>query len=293
MARALSPARPGPATRPDRDAGQATRPDHDTGHAVALHGVTKVYRPGRRTLTALRGVDLAFPRGSCTAVMGASGSGKTTLLQCAAGLDRPTSGTVRLAGQDLGALRESQVTRLRRDRVGFVFQSFNLVPSLTVELNVALPARLAGRRCRRPEIRDALGAVGLADRAGCRPSELSGGQQQRVAIARALITGPEVIFADEPTGALDSGTGRQVLALLRGLVDDAGRTVIMVTHDPVAAACADRVIFLADGQVRGELHNPEPRQVAERLTDLEMQTGRETLTGRDMRTSRETRAAQP
>jgi len=139
MARALSPARPGPATRPDRDTGQAARPDHDTGHAVALHGVTKVYRSGRRTVTALRGVHLTFPRGSCTAVMGASGSGKTTLLQCAAGLDRPTSGTVRLAGQDLGELRESQVTRLRRDRVGFVFQSFNLVPSLTVELNVALP----------------------------------------------------------------------------------------------------------------------------------------------------------
>jgi putative ABC transport system ATP-binding protein len=270
MARALSPARPGPAAAPDRD----------TDPAVALHGVTKVYHPGRSTITALRDVHLAFPRGSCTAVMGASGSGKTTLLQCAAGLDRPTSGTVSLAGQDLGPLRESRVTRLRRDRVGFVFQSFNLVPSLTVELNVALPARLAGRRCRRREIRDALGVVGLADRAGCRPSELSGGQQQRVAIARALITGPEVIFADEPTGALDSGTGRQVLGLLRGLVDDAGRTVIMVTHDPVAAACTDRVVFLADGRVRGELHSPEPRQVAERLTDLEM------LAGPEMRAAR-------
>jgi putative ABC transport system ATP-binding protein len=193
MARALSPARPGPATRPDRDTGQVARPDHDTGHAVALHGVTKVYRPGRRTVTALRGVHLAFPRGSCTAVMGASGSGETTLLQCAAGLDRPTSGTVRLAGQDLGELRESQVTRLRRDRVGFVFQSFNLVPSLTVELNVALPARLAGRRCRRPEIRDALGAVGLADRAACRPSATAGRRSELAALRLAGATRGQVL----------------------------------------------------------------------------------------------------
>jgi putative ABC transport system ATP-binding protein len=261
---------PAPAARP----APATRPGWDPAPAAALHGVTKTYRLGRSTITALRDVDLVFPRHSCTAVMGASGSGKTTLLHCAAGLDRPTSGQVILAGQDLGPLREAQVTRLRRDRVGFVFQSFNLMPSLTVELNVALPARLAGRRCRRQEIRDALDTVGLAGRAGSRPAELSGGQQQRVAIARALITGPEVIFADEPTGALDAGTGHQVLGLLRGLVDTGGRTVIMVTHDPVAASCADRVIFIADGQVRGELPSPSPREVAARLTDLEIQAAR-------------------
>ncbi len=270
MSRAMNSAPPAPAAGPAR----AARPEPDPGPAAALHGVSKVYRMGRSTVTALRGVNAVFPRGSFTAVMGASGSGKTTLLQCAAGLDRPTSGQVILAGQDLGPLREAQVTRLRRDRAGFVFQSFNLVPSLSVELNVALPARLAGRRCRRQEIRDALGVVGLAGRAGARPSELSGGQQQRVAIARALITGPEVIFADEPTGALDAGTGQQVLGLLRGLVDTGGRTVIMVTHDPVAASCADRVIFIADGQVHGELHHPAPREIAQRLTDLEIQAAR-------------------
>jgi putative ABC transport system ATP-binding protein len=200
--------------------------------------------------------------------MGPSGSGKSTLLQCAAGLDRPTSGEVWLAGQELSRLSETSLTVLRRNRIGFVFQSFNLLPALTAELNVALPLRLAGRRPSRPEIRKVLGSVGLADRAGHRPSQLSGGQQQRVAIARALVARPEVVFADEPTGMLDSASGREVLSLLRGLVDGQGQTVIMVTHDPVSASYASRVVFLADGQVAGELHQPTPQSVAARMTAL-------------------------
>ncbi|HEY7360485.1 MAG TPA: ABC transporter ATP-binding protein, partial [Streptosporangiaceae bacterium] len=212
--------------------------------AVALRRVTKVYRSGG-VVMALNQVTLDFAAGTFTAVMGPSGSGKSTLLQCAAGLDRPTSGEVWLGGQELGQLSETRLTVLRRDRIGFVFQSFNLLPSLTAELNVALPLRLAGRRPSRPEIRRVLGSVGLADRAGHRPSQLSGGQQQRVAIARALVTRPEVVFADEPTGMLDSASGREVLGLLRGLVDEQGQTVIMVTHDPVAAGYASRVVFLA------------------------------------------------
>jgi putative ABC transport system ATP-binding protein len=201
--------------------------------------------------------------------MGPSGSGKSTLLQVAAGLDRPTSGEVRLAGQDLAGLSETRLTMLRRQRAGFVFQSFNLLASLTAEQNVALPLRLAGHRPSRPQVREALAAVGLADRLRHRPAELSGGQQQRVAIARAMITRPDVLFADEPTGMLDSASSRQVLALLRTMVKARGQTVIMVTHDPVAAACADRVVFLADGRLAGELASPTARSVAARMTDLE------------------------
>jgi len=226
-----------------------------------------VYRSGC-VVTALNQVTLDFAAGTFTAVMGPSGSGKSTLLQCAAGLDRPTSGEVWLGGQELGGLSETKLTVLRRNRIGFVFQSFNLLPSLTAELNVALPLRLAGRRPSRPEIRRVLGSVGLADRAGHRPSQLSGGQQQRVAIARALVTRPEVVFADEPTGMLDSASGHEVLALLRGLVDGQGQTVIMVTHDPVAAGYASRVVFLADGQVAGELRDPTPQLIAMWMADL-------------------------
>jgi putative ABC transport system ATP-binding protein len=237
------------------------------GQAVALRQVTRVYRSGG-TVTALNQVTLGFGAGTFTAVMGPSGSGKSTLLQCAAGLDRPTSGEVWLGGQELGGLSETKLTVLRRSRIGFVFQSFNLLPSLTAELNVALPLRLAGRRPSRPEIRRVLGSVGLAERAGHRPSQLSGGQQQRVAIARALVTRPEVVFADEPTGMLDSASGHEVLGLLRGLVDGQGQTVIMVTHDPVAAGYASRVVFLADGQVAGELHDPTPQLIAMWMADL-------------------------
>jgi putative ABC transport system ATP-binding protein len=241
--------------------------DAAAAQAVALRGVTKVYRSGG-VVTALNQVTLAFEAGTFTAVMGPSGSGKSTLLQCAAGLDRPTSGEVWLGGQELGGLSETRLTVLRRSRIGFVFQSFNLLPSLTAELNVALPLRLAGRRPSRPEIRRVLGSVGLADRAGHRPSQLSGGQQQRVAIARALVTRPEVVFADEPTGMLDSTSGHEVLGLLRGLVDGQGQTVIMVTHDPVAASYASRVVFLADGRAAGELHDPTPQLIAMWMADL-------------------------
>jgi putative ABC transport system ATP-binding protein len=240
--------------------------------AVALRAVTKVYGSGGGAVTALREVTAGFAPGTFTAVMGPSGSGKSTLLQCAAGLDRPTSGEIRLAGQALNGLSETKLTRLRRDRIGFVFQSFNLLPSLTAELNVALPLRLAGRRPAKGEVRDMLAVVGLADRARHRPSELSGGQQQRVAIARALVTKPSVVFADEPTGMLDSATGREVLSLLQGLAGSR-QTVIMVTHDPVAAAYADRVVFLADGQIAGELRDPTPHSVAARMTGLDELAG--------------------
>jgi putative ABC transport system ATP-binding protein len=239
------------------------------GAEVALRAVSKVYGSRGAAVTALDRVSVEFGPGTFTAVMGPSGSGKSTLLQCAAGLDRPSAGQVVLAGQDLARLSEKQRTVLRRDRVGFVFQSFNLLPSLSAELNVALPLRLAGRRPSRREVRAVLGAVGLAGRARHRPAELSGGQQQRVAIARALVTRPAVLFADEPTGALDSATGREVLNLLRGLVDRDGQTVIVVTHDPMTAGYADRVVFLADGRVAAELHQPTPASVAERMTALE------------------------
>jgi putative ABC transport system ATP-binding protein len=200
--------------------------------------------------------------------MGPSGSGKSTLLQSAAGLDRPTSGRVRLGDVELSSLGEKALARLRRERLGFVFQSFNLLSALTAAQNVALPSRLAGRRLRSSQVSAALAAVGLGDRAGHRPAQLSGGQQQRVAIARALVGEPELLFADEPTGALDLRAGRDVLALLRDTVDGGGRTLVMVTHDPSAAAYADRVVFMADGRLAGELHAPTAEQVAERMTGL-------------------------
>jgi putative ABC transport system ATP-binding protein len=248
--------------------------DIDTRQAVvALRGVHKVYGTRSASVTALDHVDLEFGRGRFTAVMGPSGSGKSTLLQCAAGLDRPTSGEIVLAGTALTDLNETQLTKLRRDRIGFVFQSFNLLPSLTAELNVALPLRLAGQRPSGKRVRAVLSAVGLADRARHRPAELSGGQQQRVALARALVTSPTVLFADEPTGALDSVTGREILTLLRTMVDEAGQTIIMVTHDPYVTSYADRVVFLADGRVAGELFDPTPQAVAERMAHLETSEG--------------------
>jgi putative ABC transport system ATP-binding protein len=217
---------------------------------------------------ALEDVSLAFEPGSFTAIMGPSGSGKTTLLQIAAGLDRPDQGTVRIGSADLTGLGERALAQLRRRRIGFVFQSFNLLPSLTAAQNVILPLRLAGERPRRRIARDALARVGLGDRAGHHPAELSGGQQQRVAIARALVTEPDVIFADEPTGALDTRSAREVLATLRDASDRDGRTVILVTHDPIAAAVADRVVFLADGRIVDELAAPSAEAVAERMTEL-------------------------
>lgn len=235
--------------------------------AIRLDSVTRSYGRAADTVDALDSVSLTLSRGSFTAIMGPSGSGKSTLLQCMAGLDRPTSGRVFLGGTDLTGLSERKLTLLRRERIGFVFQAFNLMPALTAEQNVALPLRLAGRRPRRAEVREVLERVGLASRAGHRPTELSGGQQQRVALARALVTRPEVLFGDEPTGALDSRTGRQVMELLRSMAD-AGQTVIMVTHDPVAASYADRVVFLADGSLRDELHAPAAEEIASRMTAL-------------------------
>ncbi|GAA1020324.1 MULTISPECIES: ABC transporter ATP-binding protein [Amycolatopsis] len=234
-----------------------------TGEAVRLESVRKEY--GR--VTALDGVSLSFPRGGFTAVMGPSGSGKSTFLHCAAGLDRPTSGSVLLDDQELGKLSETQLTKLRRDKIGFVFQAFNLLPALTVEQNVVLPLRLAGRRPDRRRVAEMLGHVGLSDRRKHLPGQLSGGQQQRVAIARALVSRPAVLFADEPTGALDTRTAGEILGLLSESVRG-GLTVVMVTHDPVAASYADRVVFLADGRVAGELLRPTAAAVAERMTHL-------------------------
>ncbi|MGK5641081.1 ABC transporter ATP-binding protein [Streptomyces sp. URMC 126] len=222
-------------------------------NAVELHDVRKIHGVGGRRVTALDGVSIGFPRGSFTAVMGPSGSGKSTLLQCAAGLERPTGGRIVLAGVDIGRQSERRRTQLRRDHVGFVFQAFNLVESLTAAQNVELPSRFAGRKAGRERVADALAAVGLAGRAGHRPSELSGGQQQRVALARALVTRPDVLFADEPTGALDTATSREVLRMMRMLVDREGQTTVMVTHDPAAASVADVVVFLADGRIAGRL----------------------------------------
>ena len=236
--------------------------------AVRLDSVRKVYGKGSSAVEALGGVTIDFPPGSFTAVMGPSGSGKSTFLHCAAGLDRPTSGTVLLGGEDLGGLREKALTVLRRDRVGFIFQAFNLLPALTVRQNITLPLRLAGRRPQRGLVDRVIAQVGLADRASHHPAELSGGQQQRVAIARALVTQPAVIFADEPTGALDTRTAAEVLGLLRDSVRVAGQTIVMVTHDPVAASYADRVAFLADGHFVGELTHPTADAVAERMTHL-------------------------
>ncbi|WP_344603179.1 ABC transporter ATP-binding protein [Streptomyces glaucus] len=240
-----------------------------TSNAIELRAVSRRYGTGGTAVTALDGVSLDFPAGTFTAVMGPSGSGKSTLLQCAAGLDRPTSGSVRLGETELTTLGERRLTLLRRERVGFVFQAFNLLPSLTAEQNVALPLRLAGRRPSRARVREALHRVGLGERAGHRPAQLSGGQQQRVALARALVTRPEVLFGDEPTGALDARTGREVLELLRGMVDAEGRTVVTVTHDPVAASYADRVVFLVDGRVHGELRGASAGEIAARTTALE------------------------
>nr|WP_237419541.1 ABC transporter ATP-binding protein [Kitasatospora sp. SID7827] len=236
--------------------------------AVELRGVRRGYGQGAGAVTALGGVDLVLPAGTFTAVMGPSGSGKSTFLQCAAGLDRPDAGQVLLAGQEISSLGEDRLTKLRRTRIGFVFQSFNLLPSLTVLQNVLLPQRLAGQRQERARAGELLARVGLGEHASRRPGQLSGGQQQRVALARALITRPDVIFADEPTGALDTRSAHEVLGLLRDAVDALGATVVMVTHDPVAASFADRVVFLAGGTLAGELHHPDPRTVADRMLTL-------------------------
>ncbi|NGN93200.1 ABC transporter ATP-binding protein [Nocardioides sp. KC13] len=242
--------------------------------AVVLDDVTRTYRSRSGKVHALRGVSHAFTAGTFTAIMGPSGSGKSTLMQVAAGLDRPSRGSVRVAGTTLSGLSRTSLTKLRRESMGFVFQQYNLLDALTAYDNVALPARLAGRRPDRAAVIGALEQVGLHGLARRRPPELSGGQQQRVAIARALHTRPAVLFADEPTGALDRHAGRDVLELLRNLVDTPAthgpaQTVVMVTHDPLAASYADRVLFLADGRIVGQMERSDAARIAARMTDLE------------------------
>lgn len=236
---------------------------------VSLQRLVKQYGSGDNVVMALNDVSVDFTGGSFTAIMGPSGSGKSTLLQCAAGLDAPTSGTVLVDGSDIAKLSETERTLLRRTKIGFVFQSFNLIAALTAEQNATLPLRLAGRKPVTADVAAILKKVGLAERAHHRPAQLSGGQQQRVAIARALLTKPAVLFADEPTGALDSTTSKEVLQLLRDLADTTRQTIIMVTHDPVAASFADRVIFLADGRIVDELARSKPAHIAAKMTSLE------------------------
>ena len=251
-----------------REHTKSTAPARAEPAIVRLTSVSKLYGSGHNTVAALRELSLVLPKGSFTAVMGPSGSGKSTFLHCAAGLDRPTSGSIQLADVDLSALDEGALSSFRRERIGFVFQSFNLVPSLTAAQNITLPLRLAKRKPDKAWLAEVTERVGLADRIKHKPGELSGGQQQRVAIARALIAQPEVIFADEPTGALDTRTGKAILALLREAVDGLDQTVVMVTHDPTAAAFADTVVFLADGQTVDTMIAPSPDRVAERMTHL-------------------------
>jgi putative ABC transport system ATP-binding protein len=234
-------------------------------HAVELR---KTYGAGQATVHALDDVSVAFERGRFTAVMGPSGSGKSTLMHCLAGLDRPTSGQVFVGGADIGRLDDAGLTRLRRDRIGFVFQSFNLVPTLTAGENITLPADLAGRKVDREWLGHLAGQLGIAGKLGHRPGQMSGGQQQRVACARALITKPDLVFADEPTGNLDSAASAALLAFLRQSVTELGQSVVMVTHDPHGAGYADRVVFLADGAVVGGLDQPTADAVLEWMRAL-------------------------
>jgi putative ABC transport system ATP-binding protein len=228
----------------------------------------KQYGNGPAAVHALNDVSLTFERGRFTAVMGPSGSGKSTLMQCMAGLDRPTAGTAFVGGQDIGQLDDGGLTRLRRDHIGFVFQYFNLVPTLTAGENITLPVALAGRQADQEWAAYLARQLGIADRLGHRPGELSGGQQQRVACARALINKPDLVFADEPTGNLDSGAAASLLAFLQASVRDLGQSVVMVTHDPRSAAYADRVVFLADGAVVSELTQPTADSVLGRMRTL-------------------------
>jgi putative ABC transport system ATP-binding protein len=254
--------------------GTSTGTGTGTGHpaatarrapAIALAHVGRTY-PG--DVRALDDVSLTVEHGTFLAVMGPSGSGKSTLMHCAAGLDKPTSGSVRIDGHEIAGMNETRRTELRRERVGFVFQAYNLIPSLSIEDNITLPLRLAGRRPDRDWLRTLVERVGLADRLSHRPAELSGGQQQRVAVVRALVARPAVVFADEPTGALDLRSAHQVLDLLRDLVDELRQTVVMVTHDPAAAARAHRALVMADGRVVESLDAPTAPRLAERLVAL-------------------------
>ncbi|SIM79671.1 ABC transporter ATP-binding protein [Micromonospora cremea] len=243
-------------------------PPETSQAAVAAVDLVKVYGSGDTAVRALDGVSVGFGRAEFTAIMGSSGSGKSTLMHCLAGLDTATSGRVLLGGTELTGQSDRTLTRVRRERIGFVFQSFNLLPQLTAAQNITLPLDLAGRQPDADLFTHLVGVLGLGQRLGHRPSELSGGQQQRVALARALVARPEVVFADEPTGNLDSRSGAEVLTILRDSVRDLGQTVVMVTHAPIAAAYADRVVLLADGRVAGEIDKPDQVSVTDALRDL-------------------------
>ena len=233
--------------------------------AASARGATKAYGAGDTRVLALDRVDVDFAAGQFTAIMGPSGSGKSTLMHCMAGLDRLTAGSVTVGDVDITAASEKQLTRLRRDRLGFIFQSFNLVPTLTAIENITLPMDLAGRQPDKRWLQTVVDTVGLGNRLKHRPSELSGGQQQRVAVARALASQPTLIFADEPTGNLDSRAGAEILRFMRHAVDDLGQTIAMVTHDPVAAGYAHNVVFLADGRIVDQMDAPTPARVLERM----------------------------
>jgi putative ABC transport system ATP-binding protein len=236
--------------------------------AARAENAVKVYGKGEAEVRALDGVTVEFARGRFTAIMGPSGSGKSTLMHNLAGLDDLTSGSVWIGDTELSSLKDKALTKLRRDRVGFVFQSFNLVPTLDVAENIELPMALAGRKPDREWVDTVVDIVGLSHRLGHRPSELSGGQQQRVAVARALASQPEIVFADEPTGNLDSRTGAEILSFMRQAVRELGQTIVMVTHDPVAASYADRAIFLVDGRVVDDMHEPTTDSVIDRMKTL-------------------------
>jgi putative ABC transport system ATP-binding protein len=252
---------------------QIASPQSDAARTavVAARAVdaVKVYGKGNTAVRALDGIDVSFGKGQFSVIMGPSGSGKSTLMHCLAGLDTLTSGQILIGDTDLGTLDDKGLTQLRRDRVGFVFQAFNLVPTLTAEENIALPAALAGRKLDQAWVELVVKTIGLQDRLKHRPNELSGGQQQRVAAARALARQPEIIFADEPTGNLDSRSSAELLSFLRRSVREFGQTIVMVTHDPAAAAYADRVVFLADGRIVDEMHEPTAERVLDRMKNME------------------------
>lgn len=240
-----------------------------TSIAVHVRGAVRIYGTGPTAVRAVDGIDLDIPRGEFAAIMGPSGSGKSTLLHCVAGLDRLTEGRVEIDGVDLTGLNDRKLTKLRREAVGFVFQAYNLVPTLTARENITLPVDLGGGDVDESWFDQVVGVLGLADRLEHRPHQLSGGQQQRVAAARALITRPAVVFADEPTGALDSNSSAELLGFLRRASREFEQTIVMVTHDPTAASYADRILFLADGRVVDELRDPEPDAVLDRMKRLE------------------------
>ncbi|MCC7077959.1 MAG: ABC transporter ATP-binding protein [Acidimicrobiia bacterium] len=242
--------------------------DRVSTDAASVTRLVKTYGRGDSTVPALADVTLRIERGRFTAIMGPSGSGKSTLLHCMAGLDSATSGEVRIGDEDVTRMSEAERTRLRRDRLGFVFQAYNLVPTLTAEENILLPSRLARRRPDPGFYREVVSTLGIADRLGHRPAQMSGGQQQRVAMARALVGRPAVVFADEPTGALDSRSSGAVLGFLVHAVHEMGQTIVMVTHDPLAASRADRVVFLADGYIVGDMFDPTPDRILDTMKSL-------------------------